>query len=221
MRDQLLSSEVTFIDIHGHERPSINQLEEENKIKPLMTPPDRPDADGYYESFAVIIAEHSPIESIYNTGHNSTQEWQRLIQSTYVTQEENGNFRVIVRRFNVGHTFKRVQSQMSKIYTFVKKRREQLHVEEPTNISWQGILLMTFGAMSTLISIALGQFWESEEDDYGVFGGSSTNKKGKKTTSKNIHSSSYRGNVAVHNGLGSRPNSFAYTYTGYPNMKYY
>jgi len=237
MRHQLLSSEVTFIDIQGHERRRPTTTLEEDKPKKALplTPPEKPDSDGYYESFAILIANHSSVdEDIYNPkdprlNNTSTKEWQRMIQAQYVTQEEeNGNYRIIIRRFNLGHTYKRVQSQMSKVYTYVKKRRDHLHIEEPRNISWQGIVLMILGAMSTLISVALGQF--SNEDDEGSFnygrGRASPHRKKNKTPStsqynNNSSTSSYRGNVAVQNGLGSRANSFAYTNTGYPNMKHY
>ena len=179
------------------------------------SPADKPDADGYYESFAIIVAENSPSDPSTN-GQNSTKMWEQIIQGNFATKETDGKYRVVVRRFNLGHTFKRVQSQMSKVYTYVIKRREQLHIEEPTNISWQGILLMTFGAMSSLISIALGEFWESDDDAY-IKGAGQKNIR----SSKKMSSTSSKGSMAVHNGLGRRPSSYAYTYTGYPNMKNY
>jgi hypothetical protein len=218
MRDQLLSSELTYMDLQGHERrpdPDANSRQH----RPQSSP-DKPDADGFYDSFAVILAEHSPSSSAGNDAR-SAREWEQLIQRGFATKESEGTYRVIVRRFNLGHTFRRVQAQMSQVYTYVKKQRQQLHIEEPRNVSWQGILLMVFGAMSFLISLALGQFWDSEDDMFGSSPKRNRKKIRDMSDSKRMNSSSLKGSMGVQNGLGSRPHSFAYTYTGYPNMKSY
>lgn len=76
----------------------------------------------------------------------------------FATKEANHQYRVIMRKFNVGHKRRRVTSLISKINMYAAGQKDTLIIRENRIVAWQGILLIVFGVFSMLLSMLLGQF---------------------------------------------------------------
>jgi len=67
---------------------------------------------------------------------------------------------ILLRKYNIGETRRRVTALVSRIFTYIEGRRQNLDVRESRNVKWQGILLMIFSVFGLLITLIAGQFVE-------------------------------------------------------------
>lgn len=81
----------------------------------------------------------------------------------FAIKEADHQYRVIMRRYNVGHKRRRVTSLITKIKMYASGQKDTLTIRENRILAWQGILLIVFGVFSGLLSLLLGQFSEPDK----------------------------------------------------------
>lgn len=82
----------------------------------------------------------------------------------FAIQEADHQYRVIMRRYNVGHKRRRVASLITKIKMYASGQKDTLVIRENRILAWQGILLIVLGVFSGLLSLLLGQFSEPDKN---------------------------------------------------------
>lgn len=59
---------------------------------------------------------------------------------------------------------RRVRTIVTKVTSYIKKRRQKLVLKENSVPSWQGIVLVVGGLVGCLISILLAQIWQEDDE---------------------------------------------------------
>ncbi len=118
--------------------------------------------------------QHAAKEHEYNVQLKQIYESKRRLQRDrkdypdlsilFEWAEWNGEqqYMVILRKFNIGHRKRRVQSLMKSIMNFAQGKRSRVTIRENRNITWQGILGLVFGMFSFLLCVLIGQFVDPE-----------------------------------------------------------
>lgn len=112
----------------------------------------------------------------------------------YAIDQGNGEYRLTIRKFNIGETRRRVGPLISRVNSYASGKRDRLLLRENRAISALGVVGIVFSVFSFLVSLLFGQFYETK---YHPF-------KQNKTSSRKT--TSYSG----------RPPPNNYSYVGYP-----
>lgn len=83
--------------------------------------------------------------------------------SEYLEDIGDGQYRLIMRLFQIPQSRRRVSTMIHRVESYIKKRRQSLMVKENAVPSWQGILLLVIGILGFLLTLLLGQFWDERE----------------------------------------------------------
>jgi hypothetical protein len=81
----------------------------------------------------------------------------------YAISHGNGQYFLIMRKYNVQHRKRRVTSLTNKINLYAGRKKNSLTIQENRNVVWQAILGILLGVFSLLFSLLLGQFSEPEK----------------------------------------------------------
>ena len=135
-----------------------------------------PDAHGHYVSYALLLTDQEPDEPPVDgeEGEKPMPIKDLSPLSDYlerVPQEQGGDadpenslqlrkYRLVLRKFRIGQSKRRVRTILSKVEAYIKRRRTQLVVKETSPPAWQGILGIVVGLMGTLLTLLLGQLWD-------------------------------------------------------------
>ena len=76
---------------------------------------------------------------------------------------EEFTLNIIIRKFGINQSRRRVKTTVQKIDSYIKRRRHKLTVKENTPPAWQGILLLVLGIFGLLLTMLIGQYWEPPE----------------------------------------------------------
>lgn len=145
-----------------------------------------PDADGYYTSYAIILRDQatadrlveSPEQETAPDGAGGEDEPAKTTPlpavdlaplADYLQDLGEGQYRLIMKLHQLGQSKRRVRTILTKIESYIKRRRQSLLVKEHGAPSWQGVLGIVLGIVGFLLTILIGQFWE--EDDRPPPGG--------------------------------------------------
>jgi hypothetical protein len=111
-----------------------------------------------------------------------------LVESGFADQSSNSHatavhlpdeYRIVLRKYRIIQTRRRIRNQLQKIDSYIKLRRQKLHFKENAPPDWRGIVLMVFGFIGLLLSILLGVFWDEEHyDSKPYYNGSHNAHKG-------------------------------------------
>lgn len=116
-----------------------------------------------------------------------------------------GQYKLILRKYNIMHKRRRVSALVSKINYYSSGRKSKLIIRENRNVMWQGILSCVFGSFSFLLSLLLGQFWEPEKKKVKKLSVSTTNQaRNRRNTSNRTYRPKAYG--------GYSPRNTQYTY---------
>lgn len=145
-----------------------------------------PDDDGNYLTYAIILKDKTAAAAAAKPNEGGTAEEDTKNKPAEVLQDlegnekdlsalvgtfgermENGNIRIVMRQFGTQQTHRRVRNMVSKLDSYIAKRRQKLTVRESVPANWKAILLVVFGLVGFLLSILLSLFWdESDETTY-------------------------------------------------------
>jgi len=81
----------------------------------------------------------------------------------YAVRESEGQYMIIMRKYNIGHKKRRVSSLVNKINLFTSGKKQRLVIRENRQVDWRGVLGIVFGLFSFLLCLLLGQFFEPEK----------------------------------------------------------
>jgi hypothetical protein len=135
-----------------------------------------PDEHGFYLSYAILLRDKDATVDGSSTNKNEAfikptsdaEETERddvdltPIRAFLDTTEEAGVHRLVLRKFRLSQTKRRVRTMTQKVESYIKRRRHKLLLKENAPPSWQGILICIVGLIGMLLSLLFGQFWDED-----------------------------------------------------------
>jgi hypothetical protein len=124
-----------------------------------------PDAMGKYKTYRIKILQSDPEtndgEDSNKNNNNNDGDFSKIKE--YMSEDvEEGMYTLHFRNFGLSQTRMRVRSNISKVESYIKKRRQKLLLKESASLPWQAILCLVFGLVGALLTILIGQFYEEE-----------------------------------------------------------
>jgi hypothetical protein len=141
-----------------------------------------PDANGNYDSYAVVVRdplpssfngveESDPDESPskrmqrqmlarHNSMMNDPNSFASLIAPFAITSNDSMEYIIHLRDFNVGQTHRLPRTSVSKVNAYTTGRRTNFVLRESRPVKWQGLVLLIVGIFSLVLCLLLGVFWE-------------------------------------------------------------
>jgi len=173
-RQQLLKVEAMKVDAEGNFVELSPRLDNFHDVpnkgkgpKKKTTSYKGPDKHGHYPSYRITLRESTNNES-EQTGDSvdgavKLPDVSLAKLAPFLDQGENREeFTIIIRKYNIRQSRRRVKTTVQKIDSYIKNRRHKLTVKENCPPSWQGILLLVLGIFGLLLTLLIGQFWEPE-----------------------------------------------------------
>jgi hypothetical protein len=149
-----------FISIDKDKYEPPQRKKNGKKYKP--TKPNRnskgPDELGRYRTYRINILKKSPEDS----PKDKLEDADFSNVKDFLTTTEGDMHGLHFRHFGLAQSKMRVRSNINKVESYAKKRRQKLILKESANLPWQGILCLVFGLVGLLLIILIGQFWEEE-----------------------------------------------------------
>lgn len=149
-----------------------------------------PDSEGRYKTYRINLLKESPkrdddgnVDGNNDKGKIADGDFSKV--KYYLKEEDNGLYSLHFRHFTLSQTRMRIRSSVSKVESYIKKRRQKLLVKESATLPWQGILCLIFGLVGLLLTLLVGQFWDEPP-----------RKQGGPGARRFRHKSSYRGSTS-------------------------
>ena len=124
-----------------------------------------PDSEGRYKTYRVKFLPESPDDPKRTDEDAPDGDFKSVMQ--YLNREEDGTLSMHFRHFGLSQSRTRVRSNVNKIESYIKKRRQKLLLKESATLPWQGILCLVFGLLGFLLTILIGQFWDEPPKKQG------------------------------------------------------
>ena len=170
-RRQLIDSYSVKTDAKGNFVEGRVSLNDDNVGRPISKKKKHsgkkqnykgPDANGHYVSYALILTDVEPVTGEENAEVSANEQQLKTLDSLkeYLDPIEDGQYRLVLRKFRMGQSKRRVRTILSKIDGYIKRRRTQLIVKENSPPAWQGILGIVLGLMGFLLTLLIGQLWD-------------------------------------------------------------
>jgi hypothetical protein len=127
-----------------------------------------PDAMGKYKTYRIKILQSDPGDPETNDGednnnNNNNNDGDFSKVKEYMSEDvEEGMYTLHFRNFGLSQTRMRVRSNINKVESYIKKRRQKLLLKESASLPWQAILCLVFGLVGALLTLLIGQFYEEE-----------------------------------------------------------
>lgn len=118
-----------------------------------------PDENGMYRTYRLKFYKASP-DRTHRTEEDVADGDFSILKDFLEDDEEEGVKTMQMRHFGLSQTRTRVRSNINKVESYVKKRRQKLVIKESVPLPWQGILCLVFGLLGFLLTLLIGQFWE-------------------------------------------------------------
>lgn len=119
-----------------------------------------PDAQGRYKTYRVNFLKERPEDDKRSRPDLDFTDFSEL--GKYISISENDMFTLHFRHFSLSQSRMRVRSNVNKVESYVKRRRQKLIIKESANLPWQGIVCLVFGLVGCLLTLLIGQFWDEE-----------------------------------------------------------
>jgi hypothetical protein len=153
-----------------------------------------PDENGHYLSYAIVLRDLDRQDGAKsnnetsNTASSGTADEDgdpperdnadlKSILPYLNPTDVPGEYRLILRKFRLAQSKRRVRTMIQKIDSYIKKRRHKLVLKENAPPSWQGILICIVGLIGFCLSLLLGQFWDDPPKGHYNGPGVRRNKK--------------------------------------------
>lgn len=117
-----------------------------------------PDAQGRYRTYRITFWKETP-DGFDDVDFSSVKE--------YLTETDDGMHAIQLCHFGMSQTRMRIRSNVNKVDSYIKKRRQKLFVKESSTLPWFGILSLVFGLIGMLLTILIGQFANEEPKKQG------------------------------------------------------
>jgi len=124
-----------------------------------------PDENGHYDDYTLVL--RPPNDDKKPDPNDEEAEWfekelTELAPFTY-REEASGNYVLHMRKFNLGQSMRRSRTLVTRLESYINKRRHKLVIKENAALSWKGMLALVLGLFSLLIGILVWQFAEDEK----------------------------------------------------------
>ena len=147
-----------------------------------------PDGEGRFKTYRINFLEKSP----ENNDKDKVADGDFSKIKDYLRVEENDMYSMHFRHFTLSQTRTRVRSNINKVESYIKKRRQKLLLKESATLPWQGILCLVFGLVGFLLTILIGQFFDEEPRRQGGPGARRSHHKPSYRSSKSGRRTSSR-----------------------------
>ncbi|CAB9499653.1 expressed unknown protein [Seminavis robusta] len=226
-RHQLVSAEAMKVTKEGEfveMSPRLDNFQDipgkgKNKNKKKTSSYKGPDKNGHYPSYRVTLRVASEEQQQQQTGDSTPGDAEEILSneipsSPLTTIErfmekgsEENTLTIIIRKFNIGQSRRRVKTTVQKIDSYIKRRRHKLTIKENVPPAWQGILLLVVGIFGLLLTVLIGQFWDDDSSHLPKKRQSGPGTRTRKTPDykgkrPSVASSVNRGASAVNRGGG-------------------
>jgi len=127
-----------------------------------------PDLDGNYPSYRIVLRDGGNNKQRRNDDDDDdddavfSKETDLSPIRTHAMYSD-GDLSLIMRKFKIHQSRRRVTTVVKKIDSYIKNRRQRLVIKENSAPCWQGIVCMIIGLLGFLLSLLLGQFWDGED----------------------------------------------------------
>ena len=122
-----------------------------------------PDENGEYRSYALKFKKSTSDE-----GEEDVADGDFSDLSDYLSWEEGEGLYVLhMRKFGLTHSKTRIRSMISKVDSYIKRRRQKLVLRESVPVSWKGIVCLVFGLLGLTLTLLIGQFWDEPQKRQG------------------------------------------------------
>lgn len=122
-----------------------------------------PDENGEYRSYALKFKKSTSDE-----GEEDVADGDFSDLSDYLSWEEGEGLYVLhMRKFGLTHSKTRIRSMISKVDSYIKRRRQKLILRESVPVSWKGIVCLVFGLLGLTLTLLIGQFWDEPQKRQG------------------------------------------------------
>jgi len=156
-----------------------------------------PDTLGRYKTYQINFLKESP-----ENNEDKIDNGDFFKVKDYLTPGDDGMYALHFRHFSLSQNRMRIRSNINKVESYIKKRRQKLILKESANLPWQGILCLVFGLVGLLLTILIGQFFEEEPRSLLGPGARRSQQKssyrrtnnGRRTASRPTSGSQYRKN---------------------------
>ena len=152
------------IDTSKYEPPRAKKGKKKNKSGSYKGP----DENGEYKSYSLKFRDRSPDDA--NKSEEDVPDGDFGPIAQYLNDDPDGESGVQVlhmRKFGLAQSRTRVRSNMNKVESYIKKRRQKLVIKESATLPWQGILCLVFGLMGLMLTLLIGQFWDETPKKQG------------------------------------------------------
>jgi hypothetical protein len=124
-----------------------------------------PDKEGNYPSYQILLKQPER-DGHYDQESEDDEEDQAkdgdvnvlLSAGIHARKTEDGQIAVHMRPFNFIQSRKRPRSTISRLESYIKRRRHKSSIKETKGLSWKGILALILGIFAVLMTVLIGQF---------------------------------------------------------------
>jgi len=169
------------IDTDKYEPPPRGGKNKNKYKRPSSYNSKKPDAMGKYKTYRIKFLVRDPTNDEVRDNSNNNIDGNFSKIKDYLSVEEDGGYTMHFRHFGLSQTRMRVRSNVNKVESYIKKRRQKLLLKESATLPWQGILCLVFGLVGILLTLLIGQFYEEE-----------TRRQGGPGTRRSYNKNSYR-----------------------------
>jgi hypothetical protein len=141
-----------------------------------------PDENGEYRSYAIkfkISTNNNNKDQEQPSEDGSVAEETKKAESTvpdgdftpilkYLSLDaEKEHYMLYMRQFGLSQSRTRIRSNINKVESYIRMRRQKLVLKESATLAWQGILCLIFGLLGIMMTLLGGQFWDDPPKRHG------------------------------------------------------
>eukprot|EP00538_Stauroneis_constricta_P013598 CAMPEP_0119555332 /NCGR_PEP_ID=MMETSP1352-20130426/7587_1 /TAXON_ID=265584 /ORGANISM="Stauroneis constricta, Strain CCMP1120" /LENGTH=327 /DNA_ID=CAMNT_0007602081 /DNA_START=74 /DNA_END=1060 /DNA_ORIENTATION=- len=162
-RRQLVSAHAVKMDKAGNfvefDTNKYEPPQRGNKNKKKKGSYTGPDEDGNFRSYGLKLLKESENQPDADA-ETEAPDGDFSAISKYLVDQDDGSYMLYMRQFGLSQSRTRVRSNVNKVESYVRKRRQKLVIKENAKLPWQGILCLVFGLMGIMLTLLVGQFWD-------------------------------------------------------------
>ena len=128
-----------------------------------------PDEDGSYRSYGIKFKASSGNKETEDGDAAKDSENAPVPDGDFkpvmkylnrLEDEQEETYMLYMRKFGISQSRTRIRSTISKLESYIKKRRQKVVIKESATLPWQGIVFLIFGLLGLMLTLLIGQFWD-------------------------------------------------------------